>query len=786
MQIDLVLGDANGEEISASHFGMNFAFEWERIGDRPWEKFDEVAAEVGAQHVRYPGGAAAETIFDMRAPNKDSFTHPDGSVQEIKPLDEFLAYCNANGISPTIIVPTVPLLTDVPVNGHRDFDPAWEADLKAFIKETLAQSDGIQAFELGNEYQTHMTSLEYGRVASSAAKIIDEAIEEFRAENGLGEAWQAPDIAVQVWNQSVNGGMSVEDLAARNETVRGEFDADEAAAVDAVVGHFYYLDGRNAGAVDENSYDNIDTAISVSTDLMDAWTQDGFSDIDYRFSEWNVSHHSGTDIGFQQVPVLLKMFTAFLEEGVDTLDFWSTQYHSTSLAHPNGSLAVAGQLFSLMTQNLIGSQSVDLEIGSDLVDAHAFMGGDTLHVFVSSLSTDALDLTLGFDWAAAGFTPVSATAIEIDTTSADGTFRDLSDLPSYMEPDLATYLTVGEFDGTLDLDPYQTVMLEFVRAPSFDGTDADDDLVGNSDANTLTGGLGNDTLRGEEGADTLEGGVGFDLLDGGTGNDSMSGGANADNLFGGDGDDTLEGGDGLDRLFGGTGDDQLDGGNGNDALFGGFASDTLLGGDGADALSGEVGFDWLEGGNGDDTLNGGDQADNLFGQSGADVLLGGHGFDRMFGGDGDDEVFGGIGNDAGFGDAGNDTVHGDEGDDRLFGSGGNDVLYGGADNDQLSGGSGFDSLTGGTGNDTLTGNFNADTFIFQDGFGNDVITDFAATNDLEKIDLLGVSTITDFADLAVNHMTQSGANVVIDDAAGNTITLLGVSLSDLDSMDFIF
>jgi hypothetical protein len=70
-----------------------------------------------------------------------------------------------------------------------------------------------------------------------------------------------------------------------------------------------------------------------------------------------------------------------------------------------------------------------------------------------------------------------------------------------------------------------------------------------------------------------------------------------------------------------------------------------------------------------------------------------------------------------------------------------------------------------------------------------VITDFAATNNAEKIDLSGVTSITNFADLtnAGNpHMTQVGSDVVIDDFAGNTITLLNVSLGDLNGVDFVF
>lgn len=50
----------------------------------------------------------------------------------------------------------------------------------------------------------------------------------------------------------------------------------------------------------------------------------------------------------------------------------------------------------------------------------------------------------------------------------------------------------------------------------------------------------------------------------------------------------------------------------------------------------------------------------------------------------------------------------------------------------------------------------------------------------------GVTAITDFADLRDNHMAQVGADVVIDDGAGLTITLQDVDLGDLGARDFIF
>ena len=324
-------------------------------------------------------------------------------------------------------------------------------------------------------------------------------------------------------------------------------------------------------------------------------------------------------------------------------------------------------------------------------------------------------------------------------------------------------------------------------------------LLGRDGADTMDGGVGNDTMEGGEGSDFMIGGIGFDTMRGDNGDDTLSGELHADRLEGGAGNDSLDGGQGFDLLYGGTGNDELFGGDDPDRLYGGAGDDLLNGGlnfgntvdglygeAGNDSLYGNAGFDFLDGGEGDDLLDGGHQADNLYGREGNDTLLGDLGLDRLFGGTGNDLARGGEGDDGLFGEEGRDRLFGEAGNDRFFGGTGDDTLLGGAGNDTLYGGAGFDTLVGGTGNDLLKGDFNADTFVFADGHGVDTITDFAATNQFEKIDLSDVSAITELADLQANHLTQQGANVVIDTGGGNTITLNGVNLADLDATDFIF
>ena len=332
------------------------------------------------------------------------------------------------------------------------------------------------------------------------------------------------------------------------------------------------------------------------------------------------------------------------------------------------------------------------------------------------------------------------------------------------------------------------------------GNGGDDLLFGQFGNDTLIGGDGNDAIFAGEGNDAVGGNAGNDVISGEGGNDTIGGDDGNDKIDGGAGNDTVFGGAGDDELHGGTGDDIIVGDDGNDTIFGEDGNDQANGGAGADLMMGGAGNDVFGGGAGNDTLVGGDGDDNLWGEdgddqanggAGNDVVVGGAGNDTIGGGDGDDVVVGQDGNDVLFGEAGNDRLNGGDGADILIGGDGNDELGGGTGNDDINGGAGNDTIfgedgndtiNGSTGNDILLGMGGSDTFVFTNGDGSDTITDF--THGTDHIWFNGTN-LHSFADVQSHATFNAAANVTTITYTGGTLTLNGVTLSQLNANDFI-
>ncbi len=563
--VSIAVSPTRGSVISESMFGINFALGYESFGSRPWDKFDDVQSLVGATQIRFPGGAEAETLFDYANPNATSATLPDGSVRQLPGIDAFLAYCGATGSKATIVLPTEQLLTGSPY-GTRDFAAGMEASVRAYVQHVLdlAGPGGISTFELGNEYATYMTSAEYGKVASALAAIVADELDSYYQDHP-GYHGDRPEVAVQIWSSSINGGMTLDALAARNETVMAQFSAAELNAVTAVVDHFYYEAGSHPGAPNFHSYANIGETLSYTFAMMNTWDQATGRTLDHIMSEWNVNHHDTGDFGLKQIPILLELFDVMVASGMDELDFWSTLYKPTALANPGGGLQAAGVIFDLMSDRLIGKQSMEVPVTSDNFDVHAYLGGGAAVVMISSLADSSGTVKVDLHSLLQGFVAQSSGVIRVDPASADGQYGGVSGLAVYNEADaLIRYYDVNLFaglaDGQIDLQlgAHETVVLEFTRFRQIDGT---------SQAETLMGGNTWDRILALAANDTVSGGLGNDRILGGIGADTINGNA---------GNDRLIGGEGADRLIGGAGADYLEGGNGNDILTGGLGADAFV------------------------------------------------------------------------------------------------------------------------------------------------------------------------------------------------------------------
>ncbi|MEO5615021.1 MAG: calcium-binding protein, partial [Cypionkella sp.] len=117
------------------------------------------------------------------------------------------------------------------------------------------------------------------------------------------------------------------------------------------------------------------------------------------------------------------------------------------------------------------------------------------------------------------------------------------------------------------------------------------------------------------------------------------------------------------------------------------------------------------------------------------------------------------------------------GNDVLMGMNGTDNLIGGLGNDKILGGDGTDRIEGGSGNDVLSGNLGADTFVFGNDFGRDVVTDFslAAKEKLVFDDLIWGGAALSAQQVVSQFAHVVAGAVVFEFSANEVITLNGVT-----------
>ncbi|SIO02359.1 Hemolysin-type calcium-binding repeat-containing protein [Rhodovulum sp. ES.010] len=755
LAIDVAFGSRveGAETVTSDQFGGI------QTGYGGFSRFDEQFQDLGLNHLRWPGGTLAETdvdVYGLDVPGLFDGTqlytpNPDRDRPD---LTDTLAYCVDQGLSFSMILPTVRYAADI---------EQGVADLQAFLGDLLSGRYGPLpedfTLEIGNEYMAHAALAEtpalYGQIAERFIQTIVTALES-PAINPQGA-----DLAI-----AVQIGRSAGDDAA----IRDALSPESLAEIDSLVAHALPF---NFGAIDKVESDpdadlrDFGEALWQNrADYVDAWEEailnsGGNPDaVELYMSAVNIgksvqdvddANLNYQDYGLKAAGAYLEVFATYQSIGMDAAAIWGVagkHFNAVSYESPDGMvLDPGGALLKLMADNIVGMELVDgfqANDRGDLAMTYAWESDEAAVVFVAAndIAADGVSVTLdlGVLEGASVLEAVRLSAVLAEETPPDVTGLDLMVYEEALLEDFVPQVSGNTVVFTLHSD-HEVVMLHLEKAPPI---------------NVVEGTLAADMLYGTDGSDAI---TGFD---------------GADKLFGEAGDDHLLGGAGDDVLRGATGDDLLEGAAGNDRLYAGAGDDEVSGGGGADLIEGHGGADILSGDAGDDEISGG---------TGADAILGGSGHDRLFGGAGDDVIEGAGGKDHISGEGGNDTLYGGSWKDRLYGGSGDDALYGGAGNDLLKGGDGADRLSGDAGNDRLFGGAGADVFVFAAaGFGADRIEDFELG--LDVIDLSGLSSGLSWDAFATTCLTDSAEGVLID-VAGSAITLLGIDAADLGQGDFL-
>jgi Ca2+-binding RTX toxin-like protein len=521
-------------------------------------------------------------------------------------------------------------------------------------------------------------------------------------------------------------------------------------------------------------------------------------------------------------------------KGADTL-----QFNTANVAEKIGLSGLANG-HALLTRD-VGAVSMDLN-GLETVDFGGASGGAD-HFTIGDLSgtgVGKVDIHLGVDGA--------ADIVSVEAPAAGGQITLVAALGAVTVGGLAAQINVDgaetidrlAIDGSAANDTVDASNLAGGMVVNFNGADGADTLA-------FKGGTGADTISLISGATTSDGQAVFAQINGavsqvnitnvetlslstGDGGDvvnaSSYGGDAALVIDAGDGDDTVIGGHGADSIVGGKGDDVIDGGTGPDTIDAGAGDDTLIWnpGGGSDVIDGGKGFDTLQ-------FNTSNVSENIsildFGghatvtRDVAGVTLDLDNVERIsFGGPGGgaDHFFVSdlsgtdvkeVDIDFGAPDGVTDTalLTGRAGGDHIAitGNGAATVITGLAAEVHVSDSEAVDriSINALDGNDVLdasgfgggavlqlTGGAGSDRFVFGSTPGANIrVADFQAHGVGPDADLVVLKGFADhsFADaVAHNHIVQSGADVVIFDGAGPTITLANTQLSSLHAGDFLF
>lgn len=454
--------------------------------------YDEAVRDLGVSGLRYPGGSLTEYSFDIRNPDATEATDSEtGETTPFVPISEFMAYADANGHAVTIVIPTRNELSEDRDAGGDRVAEIDEEGLREFIHDTASGAYGnaeIRGFEIGNEYwgSGGMNAVEYGRVSSEMARIIDSELKLVSEIYGIDTSKMS--VLTQMGNNYDHSRLSdeykgwdaediIEDLAERypdaeiskahiwygggvnwtrinNDLIKMSYDTDqEVEALDGIIAHVY------TRGTDQSRHYDLDS-------IEESWlAEQEFKDLEIHVTEWNLKSGAGTtlnaetDFGLYQAHDMLNTMEEFMAAGVDQAHVWPLIQNTSnplSVGFEYEEATAPGEMFSMMSANLPGKMMLDFTPGGDrqtefegeTLDLHAFASPDEMVLYLASTSKETEFTDIDLSHFIAGFSEMEIKVLGVAEGANPGDTRSAAEVETR---DAAELFQGGILE--VDLDP---------------------------------------------------------------------------------------------------------------------------------------------------------------------------------------------------------------------------------------------------------------------------------------------------------------------------------------------
>ena len=461
MTMRLSVESVLGQTVQPTTFGGNFLFNRDELGDESGD-FNALAAELGVESLRYPGGAITEFMFDLENPDSTVGYNIKGEEQELVGLSDFLDFAEAEGKSVTIVLPTRNFLSDATdLNGNR-FARFDDEIIQNFVTDVVRGEYGdvpIDAFEIGNEYwgSGGMTSVEYGRLSSRMAAVIDETLDTLKGETAWLEDTDVvvqagtnynfsklddryvdiedgqdtitqleKDYGVELSDNAIRDNGTVNWTAVNNELLLDKFDRpEEIEAVDAVVNHLYTRD--------HDAREDPEFALNT----IEQYWEPHFDGIKSYITEYNqkanTANFGENDYGLKNAHELLNIVEELTDHGVDQAHVWPLSQlteNALSRGFAFENLSPTGEMFKMMNEELPGLHAIQFDgaqgreteasSANGSLNVHAFAEPDKMVLYFASNADENISYDVDLSGLIMGAEDIDVTVLGVEDGDVPG------------------------------------------------------------------------------------------------------------------------------------------------------------------------------------------------------------------------------------------------------------------------------------------------------------------------------------------------------------------------------